>query len=186
MKWNQNYALDLTLILQISAKWIFFDCPVIWPIWSPFLFCCGKYGRQDHAQVQSNNFMLGTWQILTGISGRSQVLFLIVFVFRYLDLFTNFVSLYNTTMKVLSFDQMQLILIVNFSSFSSVQVWAQYSSCTTSSGPPMTGLSALLLKNCNKKFYRNHDTFRIEFLVLPCFVLALLINHDFSFFEVLF
>lgn len=31
-----------------------------------------------------------------------------------------------------------------------------------------------------------HDTFRIEFLILPCFLLALLINEEFSFFEVFF
>ena len=37
---------------------------------------------------------------LAGISGKSQVLFLVVFVSRYLDLVTNFVSLYNTTMKI--------------------------------------------------------------------------------------
>lgn len=30
----------------------------------------------------------------------------------------------------------------------------------------------------------NHDTFRIEFLLLPCVVLAFLINHDFSVVEV--
>jgi len=35
-----------------------------------------------------------------GISGKSQILYLTVFVTRYLDLFTNFVSLYNTYMKV--------------------------------------------------------------------------------------
>merc|ERR1711971_846361 len=35
-----------------------------------------------------------------GISGKSQILFLVVFVTRYLDLVTNFVSLYNTGMKV--------------------------------------------------------------------------------------
>lgn len=31
---------------------------------------------------------------------------------------------------------------------------------------------------------RNHDSFRIEFLLLPCLVLALLINHDFTVMEV--
>lgn len=35
-----------------------------------------------------------------GISGKSQILFLCVFAARYLDLFTSFISLYNTTMKV--------------------------------------------------------------------------------------
>jgi ER lumen protein retaining receptor len=35
-----------------------------------------------------------------GISGKSQVLFVLVFITRYLDLATNFVSVYNTIMKV--------------------------------------------------------------------------------------
>lgn len=30
----------------------------------------------------------------------------------------------------------------------------------------------------------NHDTFRIEFLLVPCLVLALLINHEFTVMEV--
>uniref|UniRef100_A0A2K6NSZ2 ER lumen protein-retaining receptor n=1 Tax=Rhinopithecus roxellana TaxID=61622 RepID=A0A2K6NSZ2_RHIRO len=34
-----------------------------------------------------------------GISGKSQVLFAVVFTARYLDLFTNYISLYNTCMK---------------------------------------------------------------------------------------
>ncbi|XP_068938251.1 ER lumen protein-retaining receptor 3 isoform X1 [Petaurus breviceps papuanus] len=36
-----------------------------------------------------------------GISGKSQALFALVFTTRYLDLFTNFISLYNTVMKVI-------------------------------------------------------------------------------------
>ena len=36
-----------------------------------------------------------------GLSGKSQVFYLLVFLSRYLDLFTNFVSPYNTTMKIL-------------------------------------------------------------------------------------
>ena len=35
-----------------------------------------------------------------GISGKSQILFLVVFVTRYLDLITSFISLYNTVMKL--------------------------------------------------------------------------------------
>ncbi|MBW00727.1 ER lumen protein-retaining receptor 3, partial [Eschrichtius robustus] len=35
----------------------------------------------------------------TGISGKSQILFALVFTTRYLDLFTNFISIYNTVMK---------------------------------------------------------------------------------------
>ncbi len=35
-----------------------------------------------------------------GISLKSQELFLLVFITRYLDIFTNFYSLYNTAMKI--------------------------------------------------------------------------------------
>lgn len=34
-----------------------------------------------------------------GVSGKSQCLFALVFITRYLDLFTSFISLYNTVMK---------------------------------------------------------------------------------------
>lgn len=37
---------------------------------------------------------------LPGISGKSQLLFALVFTTRYLDLFTSFISAYNTVMKV--------------------------------------------------------------------------------------
>ncbi|KTG32947.1 hypothetical protein cypCar_00032158, partial [Cyprinus carpio] len=36
-----------------------------------------------------------------GISGKSQILFALVFTTRYLDLLTSFISLYNTSMKVI-------------------------------------------------------------------------------------
>uniref|UniRef100_A0A1I7T8N4 ER lumen protein-retaining receptor n=1 Tax=Caenorhabditis tropicalis TaxID=1561998 RepID=A0A1I7T8N4_9PELO len=36
----------------------------------------------------------------SGISARSQILFAIVFTARYLDLFTTYISFYNTTMKI--------------------------------------------------------------------------------------
>jgi len=35
-----------------------------------------------------------------GISGKSQILFLVVFITRYLDIFTNFISIYNTSIKI--------------------------------------------------------------------------------------
>ena len=34
------------------------------------------------------------------VSGKSQLLYLLVFISRYLDLVTNFVSFYNTFMKI--------------------------------------------------------------------------------------
>ena len=44
---------------------------------------------------------LSTLLTHTGISGKSQVLFALVFTTRYLDIFTNFVSVYNSVMKVI-------------------------------------------------------------------------------------
>ena len=44
--------------------------------------------------------LLLTLCVVPGISGKSQILFSLVFTTRYLDLLTSFISLYNTTMKV--------------------------------------------------------------------------------------
>ncbi|XP_050464064.1 ER lumen protein-retaining receptor [Cataglyphis hispanica] len=89
-----------------------------------------------------------------GISGKSQILFAIVYTTRYLDLFTTFISAYNTFMKI--------IFIV--ASLATV---------------------FLMYVKFKATYDHNHDTFRIEFLVLPALVLALLINHELSFVEVL-
>jgi len=89
-----------------------------------------------------------------GISGRSQVLFAVLFVTRYLDLVTNFISLYNTAMKI----------------FFLVSSW---------------GTVYLMYVKFKATYDSNHDTFRVEFLVLPCTLLALLLNHEFSVMEIL-
>jgi len=89
-----------------------------------------------------------------GISGKSQLLFALVFTTRYLDLFTNYVSLYNTAMKV-------FFLATSF------------------------GTCYLMFFKFKATYDRNHDSFRIEFLILPCFILSVLINHDFSVMEIL-
>jgi len=89
-----------------------------------------------------------------GISGRSQILFAIVFTSRYVDLFTNFVSLYNSTMKV-------IYILASF------------------------GTLYLMYMKFRATYDRNHDTFRIEFLLLPTVLLSLVINHEFSVMEIL-
>jgi len=89
-----------------------------------------------------------------GISGRSQLLFALVFTTRYLDIFTNFVSIYNTVMKI-------FFIISSY------------------------GTLYLMFVKFKATYDRNHDTFRIEFLVLPCLVLALIVNHEFSVMEIL-
>ncbi|KAL3124075.1 hypothetical protein niasHT_004664 [Heterodera trifolii] len=91
---------------------------------------------------------------VAGISGRSQVIFLLVFICRYLDLFTNFVSVYNSVMKIFFIGSSIATVFFIYFKFKAT-------------------------------YDRNHDTLRIEFLVLPCLCLALLINHEFSLFEIL-
>ena len=76
-----------------------------------------------------------------------------LFVTRYLDLVTNFISLYNTAMKI----------------FFLVSSW---------------GTVYLMYVKFKATYDSNHDTFRVEFLVLPCTLLALLLNHEFSVMEV--
>jgi len=89
-----------------------------------------------------------------GISGKSQVLFLIVFVSRYLDLVTNFVSVYNTTMKV--------FFIAS-----------------------AAGTVYLMFMKFKATYDGNHDTFRVEFLLGPIAILALVLNHEFTIMEIL-
>ncbi|XP_068631621.1 ER lumen protein-retaining receptor [Battus philenor] len=89
-----------------------------------------------------------------GISGKSQILFAIVYTARYLDLLTTFVSAYNTIMKI--------VFIV--ASYATVY---------------------LMYVKFKATYDHNHDTFRIEFLLIPSAILALLINREFTVLEVL-
>ncbi|KAF6769037.1 hypothetical protein AHF37_12781 [Paragonimus kellicotti] len=90
----------------------------------------------------------------SGLSGRSQIAFALVFTTRYLDLFTTFVSLYNSCAKI--------IFIVT--SYATVY---------------------LMYKKFRATYDSNHDTFRLEFLLIPCAILALLVNERFTLLEVL-
>lgn len=90
------------------------------------------------------------------MSLKSQELFFLVFITRYLDLFTHFVSLYNTSMKLL------------FLLFSGAVVWV------------------IRYKEPFRSTYdRSHDTFlHFKFAVLPCALLALIFNEQFEVMEV--
>lgn len=90
----------------------------------------------------------------SGISGKSQILFTAVYTTRYLDLFTNFISLYNSVMKV-------VFLVTSYATIY------------------------LIYFKFKATYDKNHDTFRIEFLLAPCALLALVLNHEFTFLEVL-
>lgn len=91
--------------------------------------------------------------LFSGISGKSQILFALVFTSRYLDLFTSFISIYNTAMKLFFLTSSFFTVFLMFMKFR-----ATYDS--------------------------NHDTFRMEFLVVPVGGLAFLVNHEFSPLEV--
>ncbi|PON70822.1 ER lumen protein retaining receptor [Parasponia andersonii] len=91
-----------------------------------------------------------------GVSLKTQELYAIVFATRYLDIFTAFVSLYNTIMK----------LIFLGSSFSIV--WYMRSH-----------------KIVRRSYDKEQDTFRHYLLIVPCLVFAIFINEKFTFKEVM-
>lgn len=89
-----------------------------------------------------------------GISGKTQILFAVVYTTRYLDLVTTFISVYNTVMKIFFIAASYATLFLMYMKFKAT-------------------------------YDHNHDTFRIEFLILPTIVLSLLINHEFTVLEIL-
>lgn len=88
---------------------------------------------------------------------KTQELYFLVFATRYLDIFTDYISLYNTVMK----------LIFLGSSFSIVWYMRHH-------------------KIVRRSYDKDQDTFRHFFLVLPCLILALLIHEKFTFKEVFY
>nr|ACZ59475.1 HDEL sequence binding protein [Flammulina velutipes] len=89
-----------------------------------------------------------------GISFKTQALYVAVFITRYIEMFTTWISLYNFVMKVF-----------------------------------FIGSSCYILYLMHYRFRPTHDpsidTFRVEYLLGPCFVLALIFNYKFTFTEVL-
>ncbi|TPX46909.1 hypothetical protein SeMB42_g03522 [Synchytrium endobioticum] len=90
----------------------------------------------------------------SGISFKTQALYAVVFCTRYLDLFTHFVSVYNSLMKVFFIGSAFYILYLMRIKFKAT--W----------DPAL-------------------DTFRVEFLIVPCAVLALVVNYAFTPLEIL-
>eukprot|EP00197_Chlamydomonas_leiostraca_P012206 CAMPEP_0202868522 /NCGR_PEP_ID=MMETSP1391-20130828/10925_1 /ASSEMBLY_ACC=CAM_ASM_000867 /TAXON_ID=1034604 /ORGANISM="Chlamydomonas leiostraca, Strain SAG 11-49" /LENGTH=190 /DNA_ID=CAMNT_0049548703 /DNA_START=148 /DNA_END=720 /DNA_ORIENTATION=- len=91
-----------------------------------------------------------------GVSLKTQELYALVFITRYLDLFTNFISLYNTVMKC----------VFLASSFTIIYLIRYH-------------------KVIKVTYDRDQDTFRYYFLVLPCLVLAFVLNNERTVMEVL-
>lgn len=82
-----------------------------------------------------------------GISLKTQALYLVVFLTRYIDLFTTYISMYNTVMKI--FFILSAVGIVYL-----MTVHPQIS----------------------KEYRGNNDAFPVGFLLGPCFVLAFFVN----------
>ncbi|XP_024984725.1 ER lumen protein-retaining receptor-like isoform X1 [Cynara cardunculus var. scolymus] len=91
-----------------------------------------------------------------GVSLKTQELYAMVFATRYLDIFTDFISVYNTIMK----------LIFLGSSFSIVWYIRHH-------------------RVVRRSYDKDQDTFRHYFLMLPCLILALLVNEKLTFKEVM-
>ncbi|ORX89257.1 ER lumen protein retaining receptor [Basidiobolus meristosporus CBS 931.73] len=92
---------------------------------------------------------------VSGISFKSQVLYLVVFATRYLDLFTSFTySIYNSIMKIFFLATSSYILYLMRTKF-----FATYTA--------------------------SKDTFRLEYLIGPSAVCALLFTTEYSVMEIL-
>lgn len=91
----------------------------------------------------------------SGISLKTQELYAVVFLARYLDLLTEFISLYNTVMKVV------------FIGSSLAIVWCMR-----------------YHRAVRRTYDRELDTFRQYFLILLSFVLALIFHEKFTFQEI--
>ncbi|KAF7836517.1 ER lumen protein-retaining receptor-like [Senna tora] len=97
-----------------------------------------------------------TTKSCAGISLKTQELYVLVFITRYLDLFTKYYSFYNTVMK-----------LIFIGTTGSIVWYMRYH------------------KVVKQTYNKDQDTFRHYFLVLICILLALLIHHEFTVIEVL-
>ena len=98
--------------------------------------------------------------LIDGISFKTQVLYALVFISRYLDLLTfNHISIYNTLMKVF-FIVSSCYIVVLLQSF----------------------------KRKNPIVYKEMimaDTFKIQFLLAGSLIMALIFNYKYSFIEIM-
>jgi ER lumen protein retaining receptor len=92
---------------------------------------------------------------VAGVSRKTQELYLAVFVARYLDLFTDYISLYNTVMKLV------------FITTSAAIVWYMRRH-----------------PQVRRTYDREQDTFRHAILAAAAFLLALIFNDRFTIREV--
>ncbi|KAF6158337.1 hypothetical protein GIB67_022417 [Kingdonia uniflora] len=91
----------------------------------------------------------------SGISLKTQELYAIVFLTRYLDIFTDFISAYNTVMKIV------------FVASSAAIVWCMR-----------------MHRVVKRSYDKEVDSFRHEFLIAGSFIVALILHEKFTIQEV--
>jgi len=94
-------------------------------------------------------------QSCSGISLKTQVLYVVIFCCRYADIFWNFWSIYNWVLKVFF-----------IASSITIAYWMKYKS-------PI-----------NKSYDQRLDDFQVWILIIPCFILSLFFNVTFTPFEI--
>mmetsp|Transcript_6643 Transcript_6643/g.8220 ORF Transcript_6643/g.8220 Transcript_6643/m.8220 type:complete len:215 (-) Transcript_6643:47-691(-) len=95
-----------------------------------------------------------THRSCAGISLKSIQLYFIVFLTRYIDLFTTYISMYNSCMK--------LFYVIS------------------------TGVLIYLIRTKYRATYdREHDSFKVIYLIVPCALLAVIFNDEYTIIEVL-
>ena len=108
-----------------------------------------------------------------GLSFKTQLLYVVVFVTRYLDLLWSWVSLYNFVMKLFFIGSSCYILYL-------MKVKFRYASfhCAV--------LRRMVANSASRPTHDpSIDTFKIEYLVGPCVFLGLLFNYKFRISEIL-
>ena len=126
----------------------------------------------------------------SGISGKSQILFAIVFTTRYLDLLTNFVSLYNTAMKVFfiagAFGTIYLMLVKFKATYNSNHDTFRIGKWIMNRSSRLVCPTIYVRFRPNCRFDSPFSLLtRAEFLLIPAALISLVINHSFDPMEIL-
>jgi ER lumen protein retaining receptor len=115
-----------------------------------------------------------------GISLKTQALYAVVFITRYTNLSTYYISLYNSGGKVFFIASSFCILYLMRFRFPSVPLFSSHSRHINTI-PSSAALTFPFSATLNSSL----DTFRIEYLVFPCALLALIFNYQYTPQEVL-
>jgi len=117
------------------------------------------------------HFIFGI-RVYAGLSLKTQVLYALIFITRYLDLFWKWVSVYNTLMKIFFITSSCYIIYLIVVKFR--YVYLVSSSAEIYKSPVCRPMDE----------EESTDTFRVEYPLLPCLVMALFINYHFSVTEI--